>query len=214
MALTLYFLRHAQTAYTLTGGYCGTPENDPGLTAQGLEMADAFAKAYRHLPWEGIYVSPLTRTQQTAKPLCKAVGLPMQLRQGLQEISYGHWEGMHPREINRDYHDDYVRWLTDPAWNAPTGGERGVDIARRASLVLEEIERIHGEGPVLVVSHKATIRILLCSLMGIDIGRYRDRFAMPPTAVSIVELTDRGPLFHAISDRGHLPERLRALPST
>ncbi|MCA2641029.1 MAG: histidine phosphatase family protein [Microcystis aeruginosa Ma_QC_Ch_20071001_S25] len=214
MCLMLYFLRHGQTAYSKTGGYCGTPENDPGLTAEGIEMAEEFADVYRSLPWRAAYVSPLQRAIQTAKPLCEAVGLKLEIRQGLQEIGYGLWEGMHPNDIDRQYHDLYVRWLTDPAWNAPPNGERGIDIARRSAAVLEEIEHTHSDGNILIVSHKATIRIMLCSLMGIDVGRYRDRFEMPVAAVSIVELGSRGPLFHGISLRSHLSEYLRSLPCT
>jgi probable phosphoglycerate mutase len=138
----------------------------------------------------------------------------MQIRKGLSEISYGKWEGMHPKDVDRQFHDEYVRWLTDPAWNAPPGGERAIDIARRSSEVLEEIEQTYKEGNVLLVSHKATIRIMLCTLLGIDVGRYRDRFAMPVAAVSIVELAPQGPLFHALADRSHLGAYLRSLPST
>jgi len=75
----LYFLRHGQTAYSKTGGYCGTPENDPGLTAEGIEMAEEFADVYRSLPWRAAYVSPLQRAIQTAKPLCEAVGLKLEI---------------------------------------------------------------------------------------------------------------------------------------
>ena len=166
----LYFLRHGQTAYSLTRGYCGLPENDPGLTLEGVQMAEAFAETYRSLSWKAAFVSPLRRAIETAKPLCEAVGLEMQLRDELKEIAYGYWEGKHPQIVNRDFHDDYVRWLTAPGWNSPTGGERGVDIARRSSLVIEEIQQKYPEDNVLLVSHKATIRIMLCTLLGIDVG--------------------------------------------
>lgn len=214
MSLILYFLRHGQTAYSHTGGYCGKPENDPGLTPEGIEMAQSFAKAYCSLHWKAVFVSPLHRAIQTATPLSEMIGLPMQIRKGLQEVGYGEWEGMHPKEIYQQYHDQYVRWLTDPAWNAPPKGERGIDIARRASRVLEEIEESYPDGNVLIVSHKATIRILLCHLMGIDIGRYRDRFEMPVAALSVVEFAHQGPLFHCIADRSHLSPYLRSLPCT
>jgi probable phosphoglycerate mutase len=214
MTVTLYFLRHGQTAYSKTGGYCGTPENDPGLTPEGIAMAESFARAYSSLPWQAVFVSPLHRAIQTATPLCETTGMKMQIREGLKEIAYGKWEGMHPKQIDRLFHDLYVAWLTDPAWTAPPGGERGIDIARRSSQVIEEIEHKYQDGNILLVSHKATIRIILCSLMGIDVGRYRDRFDMPVAAVSIVELAQRGPLFHAISDRSHLSEYLRSLPNT
>jgi alpha-ribazole phosphatase len=214
VTLTLYFLRHGQTAYSKTGGYCGTSQNDPGLTAAGHAMAESFAKTYGHLDWTAIYSSPLSRALETVQPLCEKTGIAPRVHDGLREIAYGQWEGLHPTEVDRRFHDEYVRWLTDPAWNAPTGGERGVDIARRASQVLEELERQYTRGNMLLVSHKATIRILLCVLMGIDIGRYRDRFSMPVAGLSVVELSDRGPLFHSLADRAYLSEKLRSLPCT
>ncbi|MEJ2165257.1 MAG: histidine phosphatase family protein, partial [Desulfobacterales bacterium] len=94
------------------------------------------------------------------------------------------------------------------------GGEKGVDIARRSAMVLDEIERTYPAGNVLVVSHKATIRIMLCSLLGIDIGRFRDRIGMPVASLSIVEMTDQGPLLKLLGDRSHLQERLRLRPGT
>jgi probable phosphoglycerate mutase len=214
MGVFLYFLRHGQTAYSLTGGYCGTPENDPGLTEAGLAMAQQFAESYGALPWTAAYVSPLRRAVETAQPLCDRCHLQMQLRSGLREVMYGHWEGMHPSAVDQAYHDEYVAWLTDPAWYAPVGGERAVDIARRSAQVLDEIEHTHHSGHILVVSHKATIRIMLSTLLGIDVGRYRDRLDMPVAAVSVVELAKRGPLFHTMADRSHLSEALRSLPCT
>jgi broad specificity phosphatase PhoE len=202
MSLIIYFLRHGETTASRTGGYCGTL--DPDLTAEGYQMAEDFAEAYKSLPWVAVFSSPLRRAVATAKPLCEAAGIRMQLKGGLKEIAFGQWEGKTPEEVNREFHDTYVRWLTDPGWNAPTGGERGIDIARRSSLVIEEIEQTYSSGNVLVVSHKATIRIMLCSLLGIDIGRFRDRISMPVASISIVEMAMQGPLLHMMGDRSHL----------
>ncbi len=212
MSLTIYFLRHGETTSSQTGGYCGTLDID--LTPEGQQMAEDFAAAYQSLPWTAVFASPLRRTVATAKPLCEAVGIEMQLRDGLKEIAYGQWEGKTPEQVNHEFHDEYVRWLADPGWNSPTGGEKGVDIARRSSLVLEEIEQTYSTGNVLVVSHKATIRIMLCSLAGIDVGRYRDRIFMPVASVSIVEFREHGPLLRLMGDRSHLGERLRYRPGT
>ena len=88
-------------------------------------------------------------------------------------------------------------------------GERGIDVARRGSLALAEIEKTRATGNVLVVSHKATIRIMLCSLLGIDVGRFRDRIDMPVASISIVEMTAQGPLLHRLGDRSYLGEHLR-----
>jgi probable phosphoglycerate mutase len=210
MGLVLYFLRHGETTASRAGSYCGAL--DPDLTPAGYEMARDFAAAYRGLAWGAVFCSPMKRAVATAQPLCEAVGLTPLLRDGLKEIAYGRWEGKTPEEVNREFHDDYVRWLADPGWNRPTAGEKGVDIARRSSMVLDEIERTYPSGNVLVVSHKATVRIMLCSLLGIDVGRFRDRLGMPVAALSVVEMTGHGPLLRVLGDRAHLPQSLRLRP--
>lgn len=187
---------------------------DAELTAEGLLMADAFAAAYRQLEWTAVYCSPMKRTIATAKPLCEAIGLEMQLREGLREINYGEWEDRTPAEVKQHYLDDYIRWMTEPAWNPPTGGETAVQIASRASLVIAEIEQKYSTGKVLVVSHKATIRIMLCALLGIDLGRYRDRINALAASVSIVKFDEHGPLLEVLGDRYHLPKELRERPGT
>ena len=202
MTLNIYFLRHGETVASKTGGFCGT--SDVELTSEGMMMAKDFAVAYQSVPWKAIFCSPMRRTIATAKPLCELVGMEMQLRDGLKEIDFGKWEGKTTAEVNREYHDEYVRWQSEPGWNAPPDGERAIDIARRSSQVIEEIETNYPDGNVLVVAHKATIRIILCSLLGIDVGRYRDRIHMPVAAVSVLEFCQQGPRLLKLSDRSHL----------
>lgn len=212
MTLNLYLLRHGETEASKTGGFCG--ELNPDLTAEGQAMAQAFARHYGSLPWQAVYASPMARTQATAHPLCAATGLEPQLRDGLKEIRYGQWEGKTAAAVAQHDPDIYERWLTEPAWNAPPEGETSVQIASRAALVLAEIEATHPHGNVLVVSHKATIRIMLCSLLGIDLGRYRDRLALPVASVSLVRFERYGPLLVMHGDRSHLPPALAQRPGT
>ncbi len=213
MTLTLYFLRHGQTEQSREDVFCGSGL-DPELTGDGLQMAEAFAAAYHTLAWQGIYTSKLKRTIATARPLCAQIGLTHQERDGLNEIAYGEWEGKTRIQIDHDHHDDYVNWMADPAWHAPTGGELAIAVARRALQAIDEMTEQFSEGNVLIVSHKATIRILLCSLLGIDVGRFRYRLGCPVGSVGVVEFATHGPLLHSLADRSHLSETLRALPGT
>ncbi|WP_139558678.1 histidine phosphatase family protein [Methylotetracoccus oryzae] len=212
MSLNLYLLRHGETEASFNGGYCG--RMDPDLTPIGHEMAKDFAQAYRDHPFEAIYVSPMLRTRMTARPLCELAGVDMQLRDGLRELDFGDWEGKSPDQVNREHPLDYVRWLADAGWNAPTGGERGIDVARRALAVLDEIQQEHTSGDVLVVSHKATIRILTCALLGIDIGGYRDRIGISVASLAVMEFHDNGPRLARLGDRSHLREELRHRPGS
>ncbi len=213
MSLTLYFLRHGQTPYSRANAFCGSGIN-PELTEDGIAMAQAFADAYRATAWSAVYASPLRRAVMTAEPLCGALGLGMELREDLMEIGYGKWEGQSIESVSREYRDDYLRWSADPAWCPPTEGEMAIAIERRALRVIEEIKQKYPAGNVLIVSHKATIRIILCGLLGIDVGRFRYRLACPVGSVSIVEFSPHGPLLRALADCGHQSERLRSLPGT
>ncbi len=212
LTLTLYFLRHGQTAFSRENAFCGSL--DPELTPAGLEMAHAFAVAYRSTPWAAIFSSPMQRTIATAKPLGEALGMELERRDGLKEIHYGKWEGQTVKTVSQEYHDDYIRWSADPAWYPPTEGELAVAIASRTMQVIEEIKQRYSAGNILIVSHKATIRIMLCTLLGIDVGRFRYRLGCPVGSLSIVEFGSHGPLLHALSERNHLDEQLRNLPGT
>ena len=177
-------------------------------------MAHAFAAAYRAKPWLAIYSSGLRRAVDTARPLCDALGITSEARPDLNEIGYGKWEGQTRENVDREYHDDYVSWLADPAWHAPTAGELAITVATRSLRVMDEIKCGFADGNVLIVSHKATIRIILCSLLGIDVGRFRYRLGCPVGSVSVVEFSLEGPLLHSLADRSHLSASLQALPGT
>lgn len=212
MSLRLYLLRHGETTFSQSGGFCGAL--DVALTKSGQAMAQAFADAYQDLPWQAIYCSPMNRTQATAEPIAKAVGLVPQLRDGLKEINYGQWEGKTRAEVEASVPEEYARWVVEPAWNPPTGGETSVQIAGRAMAVISEIEENYADGNVLVISHKATLRIILSSLLGIDLGRYRDRLDYPAASFSVVRFSEYGPLLERMGDRAYMPAALREREGT
>ncbi len=212
--LNLYFLRHGQTALSRSNMFCGSGTDVP-LTEIGHEMASLFAESYRHISWQAIYTSPQTRAIQTAGYIGKAVGQQPIIRDALREIAYGDWEGQSVEYVNQKYHDDYVRWTADPAWNRPSGGgELAVEISDRVMSLIQEIRSGFDSGNVLLVAHKATIRVALCQLLGIDVGRFRFRMACAVAGVSVVEFGDHGPYLKMLSERSHLTEEHRNLPGT
>lgn len=213
MALTLYFLRHGQTAQSLADSFSGSG-SDPDLTSNGYEMAAAFAAEYKDRKWQAVYSSALRRTIATAQPVCDDSGRDLRERAELNEISYGVWEGQTKGQVERDFSDDYRNWLDDPSLHAPTGGETAVAVANRATKTIDEIRNEFSDGEVLVVSHKATIRIIICRLIGIELRGFRYRLACPVGSVNVVEFTKQGPMLKVLADRCHLSARLRNLPGT
>jgi len=211
--LSLYLVRHGQTDASLANRFCG--RIDPPLNATGLAMADALAARYGQPRQQGgfaeIVASPALRARQTAAPTARAAGLDVTLDEGLVEIAYGEWDGRAEADVERDDAARFHAWAAHPGSVAPPGGETGLDIAARALAAVERIRARHtAGGRVLVVSHKATLRVLICALLGLDVDGFRARIAQKVCAVSVVDFKSTGPLLQVLGDTSHLPAALLA----
>ena len=207
--LSLYLVRHGQTDASLHNRFCG--RIDPPLNATGLAMAEALGARYGGEGWAEIVSSPLQRARQTAAPTASVAGVPITADDGFVEIAYGEWDGRPEAEVERDDAARFHAWAAHPGRVAPPGGESGADIATRALGAIERIRARHGDGgKVLVVSHKATLRVLVCALVGIDVDGFRSRIAQKVCAVSVIDFKSTGPLLQVLGDTSHLPPALLA----
>lgn len=212
MTLELVFIRHGQTDYSLENRFCGSI--DPPLNAVGLRMAEAFGAAYASTPWTAIYCSPRLRAHQTADALATRVNLEVVSEPGLAEIAYGEWEGQRHDDVKAASPEAYAYWSADVASRGTPSGETAFAVAARAAPVIEKIRGRHTSGRVLVVSHKATIRILVCALLGLDVRVFRDRLSHGVAAVTRFELKSNGAQLLQLGDVSHLPADLRGLDGT
>jgi len=210
--LELYLIRHGQTDFSRENRFCGAI--DPPLNEVGLRMAEAFGTHYAKLKWDAIYASPRLRTRQTANGLAHRIHADVLVDEGLAEIAYGDWESLRHEDVKEQFPEAYAYWSADPASRGTPGGETAFLVAARAAPVIERIKREHPIGRVLVVSHKATIRILTCALLGMDVRLFRDRIAQPVAAVTRFELRKSGPILTLLGDVSHLPHELRDLEGT
>jgi len=210
--LNLYLLRHGQTEASRDRRFSGSI--DARLSDLGHEMAEAFAEAYAHGPWRAIYASPQQRALDTAAPLARRTGMDVQIVEDLREIAYGAWEGMLEDEVRQRWPVEYGWWAADPATRSTPGGESGLQVAARALAAVERIRASHESGRVLIVSHKSTLRLVVCGLLGIDLRRYRDRVAQPVASVTEFEIDGAHALLLRLADISHLPPHLRALPGS
>ena len=187
-ATRVYLVRHGATDLTTGDKFSG---------AIGVELSDTgrwqAAKLGDRLAAEGIkavYSSPLSRAVDTAHLIGDRCGLTPQTRDGLTEIHHGHWEGLSRQEVESQFGDEYTSWEADPFTFAPEGGESGVAVLARALPVIREVVTTHVGERVMVVSHKATLRLILSSLLGFDARGYRDRLDQAPACLNIVDFRD------------------------
>ena len=198
----LHMLRHGNTMQSAEGYFAG--DIDPPLTDRGHAEAQAVARLAPAMKLEAVYLSPKLRARQTAEPVLRACGLEPVVEEGLREISYGAWEGRKESEIQASEPAAFALWTQDPALASPPGGESAFAIAARALPVVLRARREHPSGNVLFVSHKATIRIIACALLGVPLGRFRDRVACPTASLTTFEFGDRGGMLVRIGDVSHL----------
>jgi probable phosphoglycerate mutase len=208
----IFLVRHGATILTAEDRFAGS--TDIPLSDEGREQAGRLAERLRGQKITAVYASPMQRTVETASILARPHGLEVRKRDGLREISHGHWEGLTPREVESKFPGETDDWDEDPYTFAPPGGESGLAVTARALPVLLDIVRAHRGEAVLAVSHKATIRLLLSSLLGFDPRRYRDNLDQSPAALNIVDFKDparaRLTLFN---DTSHYSEAGLAIPA-
>jgi probable phosphoglycerate mutase len=200
--LMLHLVRHGNTSQSSEGVFCG--DNDPPLTDRGVAEAERLARAVQSLGIDALYSSPKLRARMTAEPIARACALVPVIDDGLREIAYGAWEGRKETEIAQNDRDAFEAWQADPALVSPPGGESAFAIAARSLPVLLRVRREHRTGRVLLVSHKATIRVIVCALLGIPLGRFRTHIGCPTASITSFEFADRGPLLVRVGDVHHL----------
>jgi broad specificity phosphatase PhoE len=203
MPINLYLLRHGETEASISGQYVGSG-SDISLTANGMQMAEKFADAYKDKNWKAIYSSPLLRTRQTVAPLQAKVNCPVSFRDGLKEIDYGKWELKSADEIKATDPESMKNFHENGDVFSPPGGETVTVVRDRVLSVLGEVKKEHSDGDILFVSHRTTLRVLLCALLGVELKRYRKSFEYLVCSLSMLELRDEGALLVFHGDRSYL----------
>jgi broad specificity phosphatase PhoE len=204
-------VRHGATVASAEDRFAGATDVD--LSDEGREQTRRLSERLSDEEIAAVYASPLGRTMETARILAGPHQLEVQPRDGLREINHGRWEQMTRREVEEKFPDEAAEWERDPYTFAPVGGESGLQVVARALPVLIELVREHPGQHILIVSHKATIRLLLSSLLGFDPRRYRDNLDQKPAALNIVDFKDpvRARLM-LFNDTSHYDLAGRAIP--
>ncbi len=188
MTTRLYLIRHGATTLSSEDRFSGGTDVD--LSEEGIWQATCLARRLADDKITAVYCSPMRRTMKTAEIVAGPYEIQPIAKDGLREIHHGRWETMQRADVEKQYADEYASWQEDPFTFAPQGGESGVMVMARALPVIREIVVNHAGQTVAVVSHKATIRLVLSSLLGFDARGYRDRLDQSPACLNILDFKD------------------------
>lgn len=188
MTTRIYLVRHGATVLSAEDRFAGMT-NVP-LSDAGRDQVRRLSARLKEDRISAFYASPMDRTIETARILAAPHEKDVIPREGLREINHGRWEEKTRAEVERLYPEEYARWEADPFSFAPEGGESGLAVTARALPTLLEIVAAHTGEHVLIASHKATIRLLISSLLGFDARTYRDRLDQSPASLNILDFRD------------------------
>ena len=188
MTTRIYLIRHGATVLSAEDRFAGATDVD--LSDEGRRQAEALAVRLSDDHITAVYCSPMKRTIETATIVARPQGLTPILRDGLREISHGRWESLQRSEVEAQFPEEYAAWEEDPFIYAPLEGESGLSVMARALPVIREVVLNHRDENVAVVSHKATIRLIISSLLGFDPRGYRDRLDQAPACLNVLDFKD------------------------
>jgi broad specificity phosphatase PhoE len=166
-SITLTFVRHAESQAN-ADGVIATDVPGPSLTTVGEQQAQAAANRLKGNGYDGIYASEMVRTQQTAAPMSKALGEPVNVLPGLNEISAGWFNGEKMDMAAATYMVAPMDWTRGDLNFSIPGSVSGREFNGKFSAA---VQRIYESGDSKPVAFSSAASIMLWTLMNARNGK-------------------------------------------
>ena len=205
----LCIVRHAETAWNAEGRVQG--QTDVPLNAVGQAQASALAATLAGERFGWIYSSDLLRVRQTADPVARKLGLPVQLDPALRERHYGLFETLTYAEVRERYPEDYARFrMKDPEYDF-RGGEGLRAFFERSMACLMGIAARHAGDDVLIFTHGGVLEMAYRHAHRLGLSSKRV-FEIPNAALNRIVIAGDEWRVLAWADCAHLETALDDLP--
>ena len=197
---TLLLVRHSKTEGE-ENRYYG--HIDVSLSQEGAEQAEMLRDRLTSQNLNVVYSSDLKRALDTADIIAGAHKLKVMPCSDLRELDFGELAGMTFNEIQERYHGA-IKLLSgeDLDMSAP-GGESLRQMSIRIKRFVAGVEKQPRERTVLVVAHDGSLKVLLCTLLGIGLEHWW-QFRLQPASLTVVETYAEGSVLCRLNDTSHL----------
>jgi probable phosphoglycerate mutase len=194
---TFLLIRHAAHELlnrTLAGRMPGVH-----LSAAGQAQAVRLAERLAPLPITAVYSSPSDRARETAEPVARRLGLPVEIAAALDEHEFGAWTGRPFDELREQ--PGWRPFNTYRSGTRPPGGELHLEVQTRAVAWLTAQQATHPDAVLACISHGDVIKATLLYYLGASLD-FVLRLDIGPASVSVLELREWGPKIHRMNDTG------------
>jgi probable phosphoglycerate mutase len=199
----LVLVRHGASADSVEGETFELVEGqgDPPLSEVGRHQAELVAARLGHELFDGLYVSNLRRTAETAAPLIERTGMTPVVDPDLREVFLGEWEGGLLRQKAADHDPVLERVFAEQRWDLVPGAESRAEFGGRLRRAVERITAAHPGGRVVVFSHGAAIGELLAEATGSEPFAF---LGADNASISKLVVTDGRWVLRGYNDTSHL----------
>jgi probable phosphoglycerate mutase len=174
----IHFIRHGESVWHSNNQYSGI--TDIALSEHGKIQAEMIATWVDTNRQFIIFTSALRRAMATAQPIAKKLGIEPIIEKRLNEVDFGDVEGLTPTEWANRFPENRKDFINNPATTCLPNGERGTDALERANEFLVDLvtKKEVNDKEILIFCHGTILRLILCSVLGIELDGYRRRFPM------------------------------------
>ncbi len=172
--MSVFAIRHGETEWSLNGRHTGT--TDIPLTDNGRRLAELLRPALSGRTFSLVLVSPLQRARET----CELAGVAARaiFEPDTVEWNYGNYEGLTPREIDRQA----------PGWlifrDGCPGGETPEQVGARTDRVIARARAV--EGDVALFAHGHVLRVLVARWLGLP-ARAGQHFLLDTGSLNVLD---------------------------
>lgn len=159
--MRLYVARHGETTSNVMRAL-DTAAPGADLTDNGRAQAQDLARRLSGFHLDGIVVSHLVRTQQTAEPTASERGLIPRIDPRVAEVPAGEWEMRTDMETIMSYVRVVMGWMAGDYSQRIPGGETGQEVLDRFTAAIEDAD----EESLMVVSHGTVSQLWANSIIG------------------------------------------------
>ncbi|NBH60139.1 histidine phosphatase family protein [Anaerotruncus sp. 80] len=172
---TFYLVRHGVSILQENGRVCLGKGSDPPLAPSGFEqieklMETSFFRRVKSV--KAVYCSPLLRSKQTAVVLAEGMR-EIRVESGLSEMDMGLWEGMHFKQIEKEFPLQYALRGLHPSVPPPAGETFAEAASRMEETLFRMMEAHPKEKKFLVVVHTGIASAFLCHIANKDFDENR-----------------------------------------
>jgi broad specificity phosphatase PhoE len=198
----LILARHGETEWNVEKVFRGRA--DVNLNEVGIKQAELLGKHLGNWELEAIYSSPVKRALDTANIVARYMEVAVCIAEGLTDFDFGEWQSLSEQEVKRLYPAILNDWQSSPHKVRMPGGENLDDVKKRTAEVVDEVLSRH-HGNVLLVSHRVVLKVLICSLLGLDNSHFWN-ISQDVCGLTIFDYVDGRFVLTKHNDTSHLRE--------